>query len=453
MKWKSTIYKVHKKIGLIVFIPVFLWGLSGIMHPFMSNWFRPSIANTRPPALQIDTNAFDLSVRSTLEKNNVESFSDIRLVNIQAKTILQVVQKNENSYFDLTNHSQIENGDKVYAEELARYFLQDSTSKILKMEVLDSFNKHYKYINRLLPVWKVSFDRPDGMVIYVETNSSRLGTFNNQYRRAYISIFSAFHNWSFIPGTLLQHIIVAVFSFLLLIGSITGVIAYIFLWKSRKASKKSSHRNWGISFSLVLMMFSFSGFYHVFVKISPKTTNVPKDTIIQTSSLPINIRSIIGGGAINGMSVCKIGQEAFFQIKKGKKWEYYSMKKGKKIENGDITFATDFVTKIDSTHPIISTEIIQKFGGEYGFINKRLPVIRVNVQSEDNTSYYIETWTGKLATEVNDSDRLEGTSFAIFHKFHFLDGFGKNFRDFIAVLFSLFVMLVAYKGVKGTFKR
>jgi hypothetical protein len=41
---KQNFYKWHRILGLIALIPVIGWTLSGLSHPFMSNWFRPQIA-------------------------------------------------------------------------------------------------------------------------------------------------------------------------------------------------------------------------------------------------------------------------------------------------------------------------------------------------------------------------------------------------------------------------
>ena len=79
---------------------------------------------------------------------------------------------------------------------------------------------------------------------------------------------------------------------------------------------------------------------------------------------------------------------------------------------------------------------ITRFEGEYGFINKRLPVVAFeNLQNGDR--YYVEPRSGVLAAHVRDSDRAEGWSFAWLHKWHFLDGLGRDARDAVAALFAL----------------
>ena len=91
--------------------------------------------------------------------------------------------------------------------------------------------------------------------------------------------------------------------------------------------------------------------------------------------------------------------------------------------------------------------LVSKFEGEYGFLNKRLPVWRVDYDTPDHLSYYVETATGALASVVRDTGRAEGWSFAYLHKYHWLDFAGKDVRDFVMGLFGLGNLLIALLGL------
>jgi hypothetical protein len=103
-----------------------------------------------------------------------------------------------------------------------------------------------------------------------------------------------------------------------------------------------------------------------------------------------------------------------------------------------------------STRPankIISTRIITKFEDEYGFVNKRLPVWKVGYAENSQERYYVETSTGKLATVVNDKDLVEGYSFALFHKHHFMDWGGKMVRDISTMFWALMQVMMVLVGL------
>ncbi|MEC7118409.1 MAG: hypothetical protein VXW65_00695, partial [Pseudomonadota bacterium] len=97
-----------------------------------------------------------------------------------------------------------------------------------------------------------------------------------------------------------------------------------------------------------------------------------------------------------------------------------------------------------STDQIGETQWVTRFSGEYGFINKRLPVLKVNTTQADGLRLYIEPSTGALAAQVTDWDAFEGTVFGYLHKWNMLP-LPKLLRDamlgLMAGLFGLVVLL------------
>jgi hypothetical protein len=96
---------------------------------------------------------------------------------------------------------------------------------------------------------------------------------------------------------------------------------------------------------------------------------------------------------------------------------------------------------------IVQLSQVTQFEGEYGFLNKRLPVWRVEYATLDHLTYYVETATGALASIVRDADRAEGWSFSYLHKFHWLDFAGKDVRDLVMGLFGLGNLVIAVLGM------
>jgi hypothetical protein len=76
-----------------------------------------------------------------------------------------------------------------------------------------------------------------------------------------------------------------------------------------------------------------------------------------------------------------------------------------------------------------------------------LPVIKLAYDTPENTTYFIETATSRLAAVVENSDKLEGYSFAILHKFLFMDWAGKNVRDLSMVIAALTILVVSIMGM------
>jgi len=97
---------------------------------------------------------------------------------------------------------------------------------------------------------------------------------------------------------------------------------------------------------------------------------------------------------------------------------------------------------------LLETKVITDFKSEeYGFANKRLPVVKLAYDTPEKTTYFIETSTSTLAAVITNSNRLEGYSFAFLHKFLFMDWAGKDIRDLVMVLAALSVLLVCVLGL------
>jgi hypothetical protein len=91
--------------------------------------------------------------------------------------------------------------------------------------------------------------------------------------------------------------------------------------------------------------------------------------------------------------------------------------------------------------------LVTSFAGEYGFVNKRLPVVKLAYDTPAHTTYYIETTTSRLSTKVEDHNRREGFSFAFLHKYSWLDFLGKNARDGVMTAAAASVLVVSVLGL------
>lgn len=102
------------------------------------------------------------------------------------------------------------------------------------------------------------------------------------------------------------------------------------------------------------------------------------------------------------------------------------------LPEGEKEYA-QYLASVFSKHQkveIKSASVITKFEGEYGFVNKRLPVWKISYAVNNNERYYVETSTGKLGVRIDDKELWEANSFNYFHKHHFMDFAGKSWRDF-----------------------
>lgn len=104
-------------------------------------------------------------------------------------------------------------------------------------------------------------------------------------------------------------------------------------------------------------------------------------------------------------------------------------------------YSGQLLTAIQSIQPVT------KFEGEYGFVNKRLPVWKLDYSANHNERYYVETSSAALAATINDQDLYEGYSFSFLHKHHFMDFAGKSWRDFSTMFWAAMQIIMVLVGI------
>ncbi|HEY4193923.1 MAG TPA: PepSY domain-containing protein, partial [Mucilaginibacter sp.] len=495
---RKNIYKWHRICSLIIAVPVFLWATSGFMHPIMTN-LRPDIRTQGITVETIDSSKLKLTLQQVLKQNHIDSIYSVRLVHIDTNWFYQVKtsRKYDLQYISVKNGNILTKGDWLYAQYLARIFLEGPAKKakgsmaamempasmtmsdgmdccgeaastvlnnktgspILGASLVTSFNKEYKSIYCLLPVWEVSFKRADNIRLYVETGQDRFSIAVDKNRAAFTEVFDIVHTWGWIDflgkGRLLVVMLLAG------LGFITAVMGlYIFFSTKSKKVKgntlvkaRRNHRYTAVIASVFTLMFTFSGCYQALSEFTGHEKVVQSIQHAFASSA-INLDFIKLHTAVKkpiaNIGLAQVNGKTYWQVylATGKKSRHnqdlmkdmsvdaavvnyvdaedYSILKG-----GDEQYARNLASQFigkDQT-AIVSTELITKFTDEYNFIDKRLPVWKINYAFNHKQRLYVETSTGVLAKNTNNMELIEGYSFALFHKHHYMDFAGKTTRD------------------------
>lgn len=477
-KLQRRFYKWHRILGLIALVPIIGWTLSGLSHPFMSNWFRPFIPQETYSLPTLSEIKPTLSLTQILDQNHIPELRNFGIVKFNGQGYYQILQKDSVlQYYSATDGKVVQDADKAYAVYLARYFTQDSLSKIASVKLQTNFDARYQPINRLLPVWKVSLDRADGMDIYVETSQSRLGTFNNNTRKVMLGVFEQLHTWDFMAdwfGDQFRLLFLSGVVGALFLSLLSGVIIYGLLWKrfkeitqKRKAKGADNkrlmhryHRQLGLIMSFIMLMFFSSALFHLLVKLhNIRPAHQAYEQLIRRDELKTgNLHLPITNSLITKQALVKMyDEDVYYQLTDNKKnIHYINAADGTESPYGDINYAGYLAYfyrhKPGDREPKIDTkfETVKQFTNEYGFINKRLPVVKVSYPGNDN--WYIETTTSKLATHVAGVDRAEGLSFIFLHKFFLMTWAGKDIRDVVSILSALSILIVALLGFAAFIK-
>jgi uncharacterized iron-regulated membrane protein len=477
----------HRRLGILAAVGVVLSSLSGMLHPLMTR-LQPAPARVdldhRLPALD---NA--MAPARLLSANGLAALSDLRIVSWAGKSYYQVTLTDAVSkrYFDLRSGTPLDNGDRKYAEYLARGFVGEIQAPVRSAAIVESFDWMYPRINRLLPVWRIEFDRPDAMRAYVDTRTGRLGTLVDR-TKAFSSIeFALLHRWQWLDLISPAARLIVISLVLLAAGAVTfsGVWIYLARWSQSAArwNLRRTHRVWGLSISLFNFMFVLSGAYHLLhlgirgdagerirlplklyhtadLKIAPgEAVNRSGLTEVESVSLahiggqiyyrvqpaPIAAATSAAAAHHHGGHIPH-GKVTPGQVAVPKAPVLVSAVDGSVLSEGLSRFAIEIAQSAVSAPPLGEVAWITHFDSEYGFAFKRLPVLRVRFARDVNV--YVDPADGALVAVIDTADRLEGWAFGYIHKLDWLAPLvGTAARDVIAALLALALAIAALLGV------
>lgn len=520
---RKKIYAWHRTLSLIIALPVVLWAASGFMHPLMTT-IRPKVATQFLPVTVIDSSKIILSLREALHKNNLAQFHNFRLVHIDTNWFYQV-QPEANEipvYLSTRTGRKLNKGDALYAQYLAKQFLEgpvkpitptvlyasllapgnkslvratmpaesipvhdccdaatsfilskEKGSKVTSVTLLRSFDDEYKFVNRLLPAYKVNFDRADGIRVYVETTTDRFAFAVDNKRALFDTLFSWFHTWTWMDALgNTKYILMALLLTFAFASTLIGLYIF-FVTKTKKSNgnavmaARRNHRWTSVLISLFTLMFSFSGAFHALEKLKPDNRyDFYNRQVISREAADLNMTALqqVVQQSITNISAVQMNNNLYWQVfpvnnpnPKGQAIQAVrkDLMKDKEVAppNAIYVNANDYTLLVDgekkyarylanqfghhTEEEVKSTTAITKFEDEYGFVNKRLPVWKVSYATNRNERYYVETSAGKLAVRVDDRDLYEGYSFALLHKHHFMDFAGKSVRDFSTMFWAM----------------
>jgi len=109
---------------------------------------------------------------------------------------------------------------------------------------------------------------------------------------------------------------------------------------------------------------------------------------------------------------------------------------------------------LDTKAEIESVQMIHRFGPNYDFRNKRLPVWQVSMKDEQGTQLFVDPATFILVDQSRTIDRAERWSFSMLHKWNFLVPLTGRFkRDIVIVITLSLLTIITLLGMTLGIKR
>lgn len=469
------LFRYHRWFGVVSCVAVMMWGASGVMHPIMSR-INPTPVNMSPPQSALALHGAQ-PPSEVLTRAGIAEVASLRVMSWNDASYYQVTLSGQmpRRYFEVNSGAELPDGDARYAEYLARHFIDDRQSKLRRVSLLTQFSEDYLDINRLLPVYLVEFERADGLRAYVETSPPRVSALVDDRKALLGSLFKVMHNWEFLrDADGVRMTLISTLLAVTLLSALSGIWMYGFMWQRgtlqlHHAPLRRWHRATGILVSLSALLFAVSAEWHLLGgERRTMSAQLEGHIPVQQIQLPDTVRhggwEKVGLLQLDGRPVYLLQpsqHEAAAVAANGehdhsakpttgaKPKMVYVSADGEAMGDGGRSHAIWLAGQFSklASDKISNVSLVNKFEGEYGFLNKRLPVWRVDYDTAEHLSYYVETATGVLAATVRDADRAEGWSFAYLHKYHWLDFAGKDVRDFVMGLFGLGNLLIAVLGL------
>ena len=438
----AQIIKWHRRLAWVAGIALIAWGLSGMLHPIMS-WISVKPMSYMPPVKEaIAWDKIRHNPDAVMAAGQDISFA--RIVMLSGHPALQMTGRDGGRQIMALDDGNIID-EKSYAVSLAQYY-SGAKESIKDVHLITEYSRAYPPNNRFLPVWRVSFDRPDGLKVYVDTSNDKLGTITTNLKVVLLSVFQIVHTLDFLEP--IEALRVLTIGFLMLsIMSITGFgIALISKLKRPRIpnNKRGWHRRLAYIAWLPALTFSMSGFFHLLASTSLQET-MTKQIIPAVRILPIgdmrskNLSQLKLISDTNGQSYwMEIGakpSEIFLRSAEGRDIAIKDFARQRVAENLQIA--------LDKTNEVT---LVTKFSAEYGFINKRLPVWRVSSKGKQGTCFYDATDNVIVACNkgLTQSDNW---FFANFHKWQFMNPIGLVTRDLLMIGAVMLLITISALGL------
>lgn len=466
---------LHRRLALVAGLGALLWSVSGLLHPLLVR-VQPQPEQRTAPALEWQTGEALLSPAELRPSDDLAQVSLLRLIVLDRTPYyqLQAAPGTPPRYFHARSGAELARGDRVYAEYLARHFTGDHNSPVRRIQPVARFGGEYDAINRMLPVYRVEFARPDGLRAYVDTTRSGLGTLVDDRKALLEGLFRNLHKWDWLAGLEpLRLLIALLFITAALTTALTGVTVFFRARASARLTLSVWHRWLGLGAAVFLLSFAASGGLHL-VKMSLNDTTppprLPASVTLGNLTAAPDIAMALVSGPLQALSVTDIGGQPYYRLEQAAHSGMDGHHAHHGPDSGQATAepAARFFHAEDARPANISVEdharhiaagltghaaimdapaaAVNGFGGEYGFVNKYLPVTRLAVGGSGEEALFIHSASATLAARIDNADRLEGWLFAWLHKWHFMAPLGADLRDALMALAAFAIACVSLLG-------
>ncbi|MEQ9519099.1 MAG: hypothetical protein RLN89_06630 [Parvibaculum sp.] len=470
---RANSIKWHNWFGWTGGVALVLFAGSSLLHILMT-WTGPQAASFFPPQTVFSAENIQ-AVPKVLAQNSIDHALMVKLVPGQRGPLLQVTSNNETArrYFNLSTGVEIRDHDKAQAIWLARYYSGEQSTPIREIAFQTSFDASYPWINRLLPVYRVTFETDDNLTAFIYTEFGALGSLTNDWKTGIQSLFSLLHTWSWLDGLEGARVVIMLIFLISLLAMAGTGTAMVFVFKSRTMpAKRRWHRMISYIVWLPFLLFTSSGTYHLLQQSfmgEPRGFELGTEMDLSSSRLsgdaqwaggfgdtPVNGVALMEGpegkllyrvGIPQGKHGQSVGREVRFKGQPVEKLAlYFDAVTGNLAETSDREIALHLARTLSGRveSEVRGADLITHFGPDYDFRNKRLPVWRIDYEGE---RLFVDPASGVLVDRIGNAELVEAYSFSFLHKWNMISQLvGRLPRDLLLLAVILPALLAGAIG-------
>lgn len=440
----------HRRLALLACLGVFTWAASGMLHPLMSALQpRPAQFMAPRPALPLEQLRAPAEV---LASAGVSTLAGLRLLVLDGEPYYQarLPEHAEPRYW----HARIALEAKLsarHAQALAAHYL-GGEEPLHYRGSLTAFDSEYVFINRLLPAARVDTAREDGLRLYVDLYQDRLGTLVDERKAWFGALFQQLHNFAWLQSAGGWR--VALMLLLLASVAVTALLGVaLFLARRRSHGRLRRLHGWGgMLLALAGLGFIASGTWHLLHKRSAAAPPASFHAVLSTAELivPPSPDWLPSGESLHRLSLVQLDGKPAWRLETDNALHYRSAT-GEELDEGAaqryLQQRFDHYASRSGLGQPSAVSVQERFDHDYGFVFKRLPVLKASYDDAANSTLYLDPLDGALAAHITDADRREGAAFAYLHKWELLGHLGKSAKDLLLSLTALALLLLAGSGL------
>ncbi len=445
----------HRRLALLAAFGVLCWAASGMLHPLMSA-LQPQPTTVMPPAAPLLLEDLRPPAQVLLAAGITE-VQALRLLRLDDHSWYQVRLPGQAvpRYFDAQSGAEADLQAR-HAEQLAAHYLA-SAEPLRFAGLQQGFDAEYVFINRLLPVARVDTQRPDGLRLYVDLFQDRLGSLVDDRKATFSQLFLWLHSFRWLDGS--GPLRAALMLGLLLACGLTVALGLALFLARRQA--RDGLRRWhgrtAVLLGVTTLTFVGSGAWHLLHKLD--AAPLPADFQARFASASLTAAPgpawLQAGEALTRVSLLQLDGQPIWRVQ-GLRFgqlpslRYLALDGSALDEQAPLRYAeqrfAQYAAPLGLDRPQQIT-VQRGFDHDYGFVFKRLPVLKASYADAQHSALFIDPLDGALAARVDDSDRREGFSFAYLHKWEALSALGKPVKDGALTLLGLAHLLLVAAGL------